>query len=103
VLIPTLLTAFVVLLVGILLYKCQVGGVIAQMRLNMEKRVPPGADREITLVLTDVQVGASGMVIKCLMVHASLLEAGDQSSCLSACGLRLYHPGVLVQTYRHLH
>ena len=58
-LIPALVSAFFILL-GLVAYKCRVNQVVAQLRMGAKKRAPPGGEREITLVLTDVQVGAKG-------------------------------------------
>jgi hypothetical protein len=56
--IPILVVMFFLLVGGLLAYKYRLHMVVAQMRMGAEKRVPPGAERDVTLVLTDIQVRA---------------------------------------------
>ena len=59
ILLPILCTIFLLLIGGMLAYKFRISQMIAQMRIGIEKRSPPGAEKEVTLVLTDIQVGGT--------------------------------------------
>jgi hypothetical protein len=69
---PTIIVVLILFVGGFFVYKCQISTVIAQMRVIKEKRSPPKAEQEITLVLTDVQVGSdapdSWKCIACIQV-----------------------------------
>jgi hypothetical protein len=56
ILLPVLGTVALALVCGLLAYKYRISQIIAQMRIGIEKRSPPGAEKEVTLVLTDIQV-----------------------------------------------
>jgi hypothetical protein len=56
ILVPVLVVFFLSLLLGFLAYKFRCGHLMGQMRTGVDKKGPPGAEREVTLVLTDVQV-----------------------------------------------
>jgi hypothetical protein len=57
VLAPTLSAVFVLMLVFAVAYRCRLRQALSHVRPGTEKKVPPaGGDREVTLVLTDVQV-----------------------------------------------
>jgi hypothetical protein len=55
-----LVVIVLLLLLGFLGYKYRVGQLLAHMKMGMEKRAPPGAEKEVTLVLTDIQVSQQG-------------------------------------------
>ena len=58
-LVPAVVVIGLLLLLGFLGYKYRVGQMLAHMKMGLEKRAPPGAEREVTLVLTDIQVGGN--------------------------------------------
>ena len=58
ILVPVLVVLVVAMLLGFLGYKFSFRRFMDQMRLGADKKGPPGAEREVTLVLTDVQVRA---------------------------------------------
>ena len=63
VLVPAVVVIGLLLLLGFLGYKYRVGQMLAHMKMGLEKRAPPGAEREVTLVLTDIQVGGVHLVM----------------------------------------
>lgn len=60
ILVPVLVVSCVLVAAAIFAYKkLSISGVIADMRASAEKKSPPGPQKEVTLVLTDVQVSVT--------------------------------------------
>ena len=59
---PTVSAMVLLLALGFFAYKYRINQVVAQLRVGAEKKMPPGAERDVTLVLTDVQVGVRVLI-----------------------------------------